>query len=85
MLFGITKLVLRNGYFNLFYRFSTLSLTLLHKVKIFRFSSLNSRNGLPILASPSLESVQVVKNMLICNNIWDLVQVRTEFKVQKIL
>ena len=75
-------LVFRNG---LFYPFLTLSLTLLHKVKIFRFSSLNSRNGLPILASPSLESVQVVKNMLICNKTWDLVQVRTKFKVQKIL
>ena len=41
-------------------------------MKIFRFSLLNSRNGLPILAAPSLESVQVVENMLICNKIWDL-------------
>ena len=39
----------------------------------------------PALVAPSLESVQVVKNMLICNKIWDLVQVRTKFRVQKIL
>ena len=44
--------VLRNGYLSLFDRFSTLSLTFLHKVKIFHFSSLNLRNGLPILANP---------------------------------
>ena len=40
-MFGITTLVLRNGFLSLFYRFSTLSLTLVHEVKIFRFSWLN--------------------------------------------